>query len=53
MPSNTAITELIRKHKRTQQGQARKKANQKKGTTNFYKAFETPAADQKAGTSKK
>lgn len=47
MPSKTAITEHVRKRKRTAAGKTRKRANRKKGTVNFYTAFETPAKDDK------
>ena len=47
MPSKTAVTELVRKKKRTSQGKDRKKENAKKGTVNYYTAFDTPAADDK------
>lgn len=53
MPSKTAITELVRKKKRTQQGKSRKKANAKKGTINYFEFFDTPAQDDQKKTASK
>lgn len=52
MPSKTAVTELVRKKKRSKGGKDRKRALQKKGTINFYDHFETPAKDDKRSSAK-
>jgi hypothetical protein len=39
MPSPTGVTKLVRKKKKTLQGQRRKRANRQKGTVNFMNAF--------------
>jgi hypothetical protein len=45
MPSPTGVTRLVRKKKKTKQGKRRKKANAKRGTINFFKAFAVPPAE--------
>jgi hypothetical protein len=48
MPSPTAVSELVRKKKRTKAGKRRKIENRRKGTVNFFNAFGAPAEDDKA-----
>jgi len=44
MPSPTGVTKLVRKKKRTAQGKRRKRAERKKATVNYFKAFAVPPA---------